>query len=120
MTNIQNTVELVNDVLLGAGITASNITLNSSPITALAPNLQVGYFENGNSGFPINRGVVMSTGNVTNLPGTANQFASTNTPFLSDPDLATISGVSINDAVVLEFDFVAVGDSMGVPLHVWF
>ena len=112
VTNVQSPLQLVDGVLMGAGITATNVSLNGSPIVALTPSLQLGYFEKSATGFPIPRGVVMSTGNVTSLPGTAVQFSSTNTPYGTDPDLQSIAGVSINDAVVLEFDFVAQGDSM--------
>lgn len=112
ITNTQTATQLVNDVLLGTGISATNITLNGTTANATTVNNQIAYFEKDNTNFPIARGVVMSTGNANTLPGPANQFSSTNTPFGSDPDLVTISGVSINDAVVLEFDFVAVGDSM--------
>ena len=112
INNTLSPFQLVNDVLIGVGINATNIKLNGSAINALLPNYQLAKFENLSSTFPISKGVVMSTGNASTLPGTANQFSSTNTPFGSDPDLVSISGVSINDAAVLEFDFVAQGDSM--------
>lgn len=112
ITNTQSPSNLVDNVLLGNGITASNITVNGSAANANNVTNKIGYFEKGNSTFPINRGVVMSTGNVNNLPGPANNFASTAVGGGSDPDLVTISGVNINDANVLEFDFVATGDSM--------
>jgi gliding motility-associated-like protein len=112
VSNILSPFQLVNDVLIGVGINATNIKLNGSTINALLPNDQLGKFEKLNSMFPISKGVVMSTGNVATLPGVANQFSSTNTFFGSDPDLVSISGAAINDAAVLEFDFVAQGDSM--------
>lgn len=113
VTNTQTASQLVQNVLIGTGISVSNITLNGNGANAGAIHSQIGYFEDGSSTFPIARGVVMSTGNISTLPGTANQFSSSNGPSnMSDPDLVTISGVSINDAMILEFDFVATGDSM--------
>ncbi|MCT4559871.1 MAG: choice-of-anchor L domain-containing protein, partial [Crocinitomicaceae bacterium] len=113
VTNTQTPSQLVQNVLIGTGIGVSNITLNGTAANANSVHTQIGYFEDGNSTFPIARGVVMSTGNISTLPGTANQFSSSNGPSnMSDPDLVAISGVTINDAMILEFDFVATGDSM--------
>jgi len=111
-TNTQSPSQLVQNVLLGTGITVSNITVNGSAANALVVTTKIGYFEDGNSTFPIAKGVVMSSGNVTTLSGVSSVFSSSIVGGGSDPDLVTISGVTINDANVLEFDFVAIGDSM--------
>lgn len=112
ITNTQTPTELVQDVLLGTGIVASNITFNGNAVNANTITNKIGYFEDGTSTFPITRGVVMSTGSILTLPGPGSSFSSSASGGGSDPDLATISGVNINDATVLEFDFVAIGDSM--------
>jgi gliding motility-associated-like protein len=111
-TNTQNPSQLVQNVLLGTGITVSNITVNGTAANALSVTNKIGYFEDGSSTFPISRGVVLGTGNINSLAGISSVFVSSTVGGGSDPDLATISGVTINDANVLEFDFVAIGDSM--------
>ncbi|MGJ8660668.1 MAG: choice-of-anchor L domain-containing protein [Bacteroidota bacterium] len=111
-TNTQTPSQLVQNVLLGTGITVSNITVNGTAANAGTITNKIGYFEDGNSTFPIARGVVLGTGNINQLAGVSNTFVSSPVGGGSDPDLVTISGVTINDANVLEFDFVAIGDSM--------
>ncbi len=111
-TNTQTPSQLVQNVLLGTGITVSNITVNGLATNAQNITTKIGYFEDGNSTFPISRGVVMSTGNINNLAGVASVFSSSTAGGGTDPDLASIAGVTINDANILEFDFVAIGDSM--------
>ena len=51
----------VNNVLLGSGITTSNIIFNGMP-------QQLGYFTHGAS-FGIDTGIVLSTGNVVDITG---------------------------------------------------
>lgn len=73
----------------------------------------IGYFQNSNPNFPLQNGVILSTGNVLNSPGP-------NTTELSDGSMAwagdaaleaalLTSGITINskNATVLEFDFTA-------------
>lgn len=111
-TNTQSPANLVQTVLLGTGITVSNITVNGSAANALTVTNKIGYFEDGNSTFPISRGVVMSTGNMNTLAGASTVFSTASVGGGSDADLASLSGVAIYDANILEFDFVAIGDSM--------
>lgn len=113
VTNTQTPTQLVQNVLIGSGIVASNITFNGTTAGANAISNTIGYFQKGTSTFPMNAGVVIGTGNVNSLPGAGSVFQSSTTGGGSDPDLVAISGVpNIYDAAVLEFDFVAVGDSM--------
>lgn len=115
---VQNTLtpeQIVQNVLLGSGITVSNITVNGNNLNAKSISQQVGTFTKGNSSFPIDNGVIISTGIVTNAPGTSSSQSSnsiTTNYSDTDPDLAQITGVSINDALILEFDFQPDGDSL--------
>lgn len=105
---INNTLtpqQLVEDVLLGEGVVATNITFTGNA-------QQIGTFNAMNGNFLLEEGVVMSTGSVLDVPGPANNFASTGFGQASDPDLNIISGGVTRDAVVLEFDFVAIGDTV--------
>lgn len=66
--NSLTTEQIVQSVLLGQGITVSNITLNGSALSAQSTNTQIGTFTNGNSSFPINSGIILSTGRVQDAP----------------------------------------------------
>lgn len=112
--------QLIQDVLLGGGVTASNITFNGAPATNL--NIQAASFTGpAGSNLGLLSGVILSTGRAaTNTAafevgadGDVNNFASSSiTGAYSDADLVTLSGQSIDDAAVLEFDFVPIGDSI--------
>ena len=110
--NTQTPAQLVQNVLLGSGVQAFNITFNGQPATTITN--QVAYFTNGNSiGIP--SGIIMGSGNVvTTAPGPNNSSSAgtTTTQNYTDPDLVAIAGVQINDAAVLEFDFIATGDTV--------
>jgi gliding motility-associated-like protein len=101
--------QLVQNVLLGQGVTVSNITFKGSQI-------QFGTFNGSNSNIGIANGVVMATGNITVAPG-PNNAGGTTIPAggvggSGDIDLTAIAGTNTNDAAVLEFDFVPNGDTL--------
>ena len=58
----QTPQQLVNNVLLGAGVVASNITINGVPGLATTPFGNIGYFTNANATFPMVSGIVLTTG----------------------------------------------------------
>ena len=97
----------VTSVLLGQGISVSNITYTGS-------SQSIGLFATGNTtgNLGISAGVVLSTGKVVDLPGNASVNASTNTSGGSDSSLANLITQNINDAAVLEFDFVPSSDTI--------
>ena len=113
--------EYVNDVLLGSGVTAFNVEYTGSPD-------QIGHYVEGQGDwFPLSEGLVLST-------EWANQFASEegcDTSFEiiegtvnGEPDLLDIANdvapligetfqvSSVNDVCILEFDFIATGDTV--------
>lgn len=107
-------LQLVKDVLISSG-TNSCVTPNVSNVQ-VSPNLPAsntqrswGYFHKGTTNFPFTDGIVLSTGYVNKA---GNSYISTtlgdDLPTGSDPDLvaATNPSASLNDAVILEFDFV--------------
>ena len=111
VTNNLNPTQLVQNVLLGTGVTATNIKFNGVALTT--PSVQTGSFTSGNSTFPFSNGIVLSSGNVPTLAGNASSFFSTNPPGnYSDVDLNAIATATIYDAAVLEFDFIATSDSV--------
>jgi len=104
---------LVNDVLLGQGVTAANITFTGNAD-------QLGFFNNGNNGAPalgLDSGIVISSGKIVDIPVGGNQPSNDFTGG-GDPDLLTIAqtvrpGItSTHDAAALEFDFTPQGDSV--------
>lgn len=106
--------ELVNQVLLGGGVSVSNITFNGAAGTAL--NEQIGSFDGTGSNIGIGEGIIFASGSVQGAVGPNNAGGYTEGgghTDQSDPDLETIVGSGgVTDAAVLEFDFVPSGDSV--------
>lgn len=110
---------LVNNVLAGNGVTASNITFSGQAA-------QIGFFKDGLLGAPnlgIDSGIVISSGDVNDIPPGGNQPDQGQYAAPGDNDLLTIAqSVTTNpqsnqitvtqDAAALEFDFVPVGDTI--------
>lgn len=106
--------DLVQNVLVGTGVTVSNIKFNGSTAAALVPQIQTGEFS-GTSSIGISNGVIMATGNATvaiGPNGSGSMSAGGPFPAATDPDLNAISSASIYDQAVIEFDFVPAGDSI--------
>lgn len=89
-------VQAVEDILLSAGVNAFNITYNGSAANANNQQANVQEFDATNTGFPLAEGVLMSTDG----------------PTLNDPDLSTLTGGSYTNGAIIEFDFVATGDTL--------
>ncbi len=105
--------QLVQQVLLGTGVVATNITLNGLPGTVI--NEQIGSFDGTASNVGISNGVVMSSGAAVGAIGPNDQAGSTvggGNFGAGDPDLELLNGVLTHDKCVLEFDFVPIGDSI--------
>jgi len=99
--------DLVNDVLLGSDIPATNITYNGEPADSIT--FQIGSFTVDSSAFPIAEGVVMATGEITGIVGGFEN--SSENLFIDDPDLMAISGQPMNNCAIIEFDFTASTDT---------
>jgi gliding motility-associated-like protein len=109
---------LVNNILLGAGVTASNITFT----TAGSEPIQLGFFNGVNSNIGLDSGIVMSTGDVNDIvPGS---FVGGLPLGGADPDLLTLANsvppligqtFSVSNTfhtAILEFDFVPAADTV--------
>ena len=102
--------ELVENVLLGGGVSVSNITFNGMPANTY--NAQAGKYTGPSNFIEFNEGVLLKTG-IAFQAEDAGFFAPFPTPnIISDSDLQTLSGQTINNAAILEFDFVPNGDSL--------
>lgn len=105
--------ELVQDILVGSGVSVSNVTFNGA--VATTPQDGSGSFTNGNStNLGLDAGLILSSGLATSVVGPATNFGSDQLNTGSDPDLLAITtpGNTILDKAVLEFDFVPTGDSL--------
>ncbi|MEZ4757323.1 MAG: choice-of-anchor L domain-containing protein [Flavobacteriales bacterium] len=111
--NTLTPIQLVQNVLLGGGVTASNITFNGVPGNAV--NEQIGSFDGSTSIIGLDAGVIMATGSIQVALGPNDAGGSTEGGGNfgdGDPDLEALAGVGTNDAAILEFDFIPTGDSL--------
>jgi gliding motility-associated-like protein len=113
-----NPTQLVTNILLGNGVTASNISFTP----AAGANIQLGYFNGVNSNLGLDSGIVLATGDVMEIePGFVGGLMP---PGGSDPDLLTVANSvppligqafvvgATEDAAILEFDFVPASDTV--------
>lgn len=104
--------QLVQTVLLGGGVTASNITYTGNT------NAIAQFFATASTNLGIPSGVYISTGHASTAnalgPQGPNNSGGTGTNWSGpgDPLLNAVSGQTTYDAGVLEFDFIPTGDSV--------
>ncbi len=100
--------QLVNNILLGGGITASNITYSGA-------NVSRGNFTGGSSiSFLMDAGVILTSGSCADVPGwNTSGMTSYNNTAGGDADLdAILTAGSTTNKSVLEFDFVPISDTL--------
>ena len=117
VTNTQTPIQLVENVLLGFGVTASNITVNGTPLNSTNIQGNVSYFDASGTAFPIPTGVLLTTGNGIAAIGPNSTGSFTNnapaTPSVAtDPHLISIANAAPTNGIVLEFDFIPSGDTI--------
>jgi gliding motility-associated-like protein len=116
--------QYVQEVLLGANVSVSNITFNGS--ASAAASTSVGGFDCPDCNLGIASGFAMSTGGVDALIGPNDNGSATSTgsglALGSDSDLLSLvqanGGNSIHDWSIIEFDFVPLGDTLRFN-YVW-
>lgn len=94
--NTMTPAQLVSDILLGQGVTATNITFNNSAANATAVQNSARSFSA--TGFPFANGVYLRTQGATSIAG--------------DPQLSPIASGPVTNGSILEFDFVATGNDL--------
>lgn len=105
--------QLVQNVLVGGGVSVSNVTFNGAPGNTITN--MVGSFNGSASNVGLAAGVILATGDAMVAPGPNNQGGATlGGAFVvgNDPDLNAITTNVVYDQAILEFDFVPVGDSI--------
>lgn len=107
--------QLVQNTLMGFGVTASNITYNGSAANANSNQQNVTLFNSNGTTFPLSSGVLLTSGLGVGAIGPNNIGSQTNagTPSVSsDPHLNAIANAGVTNGAVLEFDFVPAGDTI--------
>ncbi len=112
-----NPQSIVQNQLLGEGVDLLDVSFNGQ--TGSVANTQIGTFTNGWEAIGISDGIIIATGQATIAEGpndlpTAFEAIDEDDELTEDVDLAELMGgsVELNDAAVLEFDFVASGDTL--------
>ncbi|MBW2961371.1 T9SS type B sorting domain-containing protein [Mesonia aestuariivivens] len=98
--------ELIENILINSDC-IENINVTGSVTGNFNNNKSYGYFDNNNSNFPFENGIVMSTGKLSNVPGPNDHLSDDDAPgWGPDQDLEQILGMNnTHNATVIEFDF---------------
>ncbi|WOC51629.1 T9SS C-terminal target domain-containing protein [Bergeyella porcorum] len=99
--------QLVRDIFLGANagcINISNITITGDPRGS-----SYGYFHKNNSSFPMDRGIILTTGKANNAKGPNSEILNDgDRNWSGDGDLEQATYITrTTNATILEFDFIA-------------
>ena len=98
--------QLVQNVLIGTGISVSNVTYTGA-------SNAIGTFNGGNSNIGLPNGVLLTTGDIIYAPGPNVTDAGGTDNFLpGDVTMDILAGQQTYDATILEFDFVPVTDTI--------
>ena len=112
-----NIVYLVDSLLLGNGVVATNHSFQGDP-------MQIGFFDALNTSINFDTGVVFGTGDINLLDPNFTGSVIEPSNSVSDPDLLNVANSvppligqtftvsSINDVSIIEFDFIPYSDSL--------
>ncbi len=103
--------QLVQDVLLGSGVTATNVVYNGVADPGTPQDGTGSFTQIGNLGVPA--GMILSCGFAEATVGPATNFQSDD--LLNngnDADLQAVMGFNVTNYAILEFDFVPIGDTV--------
>ena len=120
IVNNTSIVDLINNQFsgfTGAGVSVFNVNVNGSPVNENSIAGNVAGFTNTNPAFPISSGLLLTTGNAIAAQGPNNSTSlSNNLPatasVATDPHLNILAAGTVTNGVILEFDLIAVGDSI--------
>ncbi len=108
--------QLLTDVLLDGGLCSSisNFQIKDNPSEQF-PSIDRswGFFDRGNSNFPFQRGVVLTTGFATAVEGPNDGIQSDGgTNWMGDAEATILANAGTNNATVFEFDFIPQGNEI--------
>ena len=102
--------QLLTDVLLDGGLcsTSSNFQLKDNPSEQFpSANRSWGFFKRGNTDFPFERGIVLTTGYAKDAEGpNSGNVSKGDMLWTGDSDATQLAGNSTNNVTIFEFDFV--------------
>ncbi|SFN86420.1 gliding motility-associated C-terminal domain-containing protein [Bizionia echini] len=106
--------ELIEDVLIDSDCISNVVVTNAVSGNFNGGDLSYGYFENNNSSFPFQSGIVMSTGRLENTEGPNTSLSDDDASnWIGDADLEFVLNESNTlNATILEFDFEAIADQI--------
>ena len=106
--------ELIEDVLIDSDCISNVVVTNAVSGNFNGSDLSYGYFENNNSSFPFQSGIVMSTGRLENTEGPNTSLSDDDASnWIGDADLEFVLNESNTlNATILEFDFEAIADQI--------
>ncbi|MBK7174158.1 MAG: choice-of-anchor L domain-containing protein [Bacteroidales bacterium] len=124
--NSYNPQQLVQNVLVTGCLTATNVRFgyykrqgnnwywHNHNWSSNAGNRQMAYFNKATSTFPLDEGILLTTGRASSAMGPNNTGSRSDQieDDASDPDLANITNRTMRDAAVLEFDFIPAGNTL--------
>jgi gliding motility-associated-like protein len=103
----------IQDVLVGEGVSVSNVMVNGMPGNQL--HIQVGGFSDANQDIGLGYGMILGTGNI-NMASQPNIGGGSSLPGAGDnytfAPLEALTPFSVNDQVIIEFDFIPQGDTL--------
>ena len=96
----------VAQTVAGSSVTISNVSFTGAAVAA-------GEFSGGEGIIGFDEGIILSTGRISNVigPNTEDGVSAINGRD-GDEQLTELAGLATNDAAILEFDFVPVGDTI--------
>ncbi|MGJ5642200.1 choice-of-anchor L domain-containing protein [Formosa sp. S-31] len=105
--------DIIENNLINGCVEISNI---NSPYNGSVIGLSsYGYFEQNNSGFPFENGLVLTTGNVNSIgsPEIETNLDEGNPSWGTDPDLSAVTGTNNTlNATTIEFDFESITNTL--------
>ena len=113
-TNTYTPQQLIEDILIDSGCIENIQVTNTIGGNFPDGDKSYGYFSSNGSDFPFQKGLVLSTGKLANVPGPNNTLSDDDAPgWIGDADLETALGIynTIN-ATIIEFDFVPNADNI--------
>ncbi|GEM_PF-6245831 len=114
VNNTQTPAQLVQNILLGNGISASNFSYNGSIPNSNLVQHNITSFSGSGTSFPIVDGLLLTTGASSNALGpnnAAGDFEPNQYDTIIDADLDTIASGPVKNGLILEFDFVSISSN---------